>query len=268
MSFPIRIATLALALAAVTAAAADAAVQLAVLPDTVSVAPGDTFMLELRVPVPGSAINAYDAIVEYDPAVLTFLPTAPTSLQQGASMTGACGNTFHFFTAAGDSLSISNSLLCAGLALTGPAHLYTLRFRAPLTPGATHVRLRRAQFYNGGLFVNPAVTFDAVVTWGGTVGVVNPPVAARATLAVRSNPAGGEQWLDLSSPREGEQSLVIFDTAGRAVRHLAQGRYPSGSRAVRWDGRDDAGRAVPPGVYLARYNAAGRSARASLVRLR
>lgn len=268
MSHPIRIATLAIALAAFTATAAGAAVQFAVLPDTLTVTPGGTFTLELRVPVPGSAFNAYDAIVEYDPGVLTFLPAAPTSLQQGASMTGACGSTFHLFTAAGDSLSISNSLLCAGLSLTGPDHLYTLRFRAPLAPGATHVRLRRAQFYSGGLFVNPAVTSDAFVTWGGTLGVVDPPDAARAAVAVRSNPAGGEQWLDLSSPREGEQSLVIFDAAGRAVRHLAQGRHPAGSRAVRWDGRDDAGRAVPPGVYLARYNAAGRSARASLVRLR
>jgi len=268
MSFPIRLATLALALSAFTAGAAGAAVRLALVPDTQSVAPGDTFTVQLRVPVAGSAFNAYDAIVEYDPAQLTFLPSSPLSLQEGPDMKLACGNTFHVFTAAGDSLSIAHSLLCASLSLTGPAHLYTLRFRASLTPETTQVRLRRAQFYNGGLFVNPAVLSDAVVSWGGTVGVADPPAAARLSLAVRSNPARGEQWLDLACPREGEQSLVIFDAAGRIVRRLAQGRFPAGPRVVGWDGRDDAGRAVPPGVYLARYHAAGLTVRASLVRLR
>lgn len=268
MTLPIRFATLAVALSAFVPGAAGAAVRFAVTPETLSVAPGDTFTLQLRVPVAGSAFNAYDAIVEYDPAQLTFLPTSPLSLQEGPDMKLACGNTFHVFTAAGDSLSISHSLLCASLSLAGPAHLYTLRFRAPLVPGATHVRLRRAQFYNGGLFVNPAVLSGAYVSWGGTVAVVEPPAAARLSLAVRTNPARDAQWLDVASPIAGEQSLVIFDAAGRAVRRLAQGRYPAGSRAVSWDGRDDAGAAVPPGVYLVRYHAAGVTARASLVRLR
>jgi len=264
----IRLATLSISLTVLLAGAADAAVRVALMPETLSVSPGDTVTLVLQVPVAGSAFNAYDAIVEYDPAVLTFLPRVPTTLQQGLSMTGACGNTFHWFTAAGDSLSISNSLLCAGMSLTGPAELYELRFRVPLTPGATTVRLRRVQFYNGGLFVNPAIPSDALVTWGGNVGVGDPLVAPGASLAVRGNPSNGIQRIELASPVEGEQSLVVFDAAGRAVRRLAQGRFPAGSRAVTWDGRDDAGRPVPPGVYLVRYNAAGQSARASLVRLR
>jgi hypothetical protein len=268
MNPAIRLVTLSLALSALLAGASGAAVRVALMPETLSVSPGDTITLALQVPVAGSSFNAYDAIVEYDPAVLTFLPRVPTTMQQGSSMTGACGNTFHYFTAAGDSLSISNSLLCAGMSLTGPAELYRLRFRVPLAPGATTVRLRRVQFYNGGLFVNPAIPSDALVTWGGNLGVGDPPVAPRAALSVRGNPASGLQRLELASPVEGEQRLVVFDTAGRAVRRLAEGRFPAGSRVVVWDGRDDAGRLVPPGVYLARYDAAGQSARASLVRLR
>jgi len=263
-----RRATLVLALAALAAAPAGAGVRFAASPDTIVVAPGATFTVELRVPVVGSAFNGYDAVVEYDPGKLTFLPTTPTSLQQGPDMTGVCGNTFHLFSAAGDSLSISHVLLCANQSLTGPAWLYTLRFRAPTTPGSTTVKLRRVQFYYGGLFVNPAVTSDAVIAWGGTLDAPAATPAPRPSLGVRSNPSGGEQRLELASPVEGEQSLVIYDAAGRAVRHFARGRFPAGSRVVNWDGRDATGMAVPPGLSLAHSLVAGRSARASLVRLR
>ncbi len=263
----IRTASLALSLALAPVGTPAAGVLLAVSPDTLTVAPGATFTMELRVPVAGSLFNGYDAVVEYDPAVLTFLPRSPLALQEGPDMKLACGNTFHYFRAAGDSLSVSHSLLCANLFLSGPAHVYSLDFRAPLTPGSTHVRLRRAQFYNAGTYVSPTLTADAVVSWGGTLGV-EPALPAAPTLAVRSNPSRGTQWLDLASPRAGVQQLVLYDVSGRLVRRLCDGAWPAGARAVAWDGLDEAGRPAPPGVYLARFHAADRTVRATLVRLR
>ena len=51
------------------------------------------------------------------------------------------------------------------------------------------------------------------------------------------------------SPAEVE----IFDLAGRRVRRLVEQRdLSTGSYAIGWDGRDDAGALVPPGVYYAR----------------
>lgn len=258
---------LALAFALASAGAARAEVRLAVAPETLSVSPGATFTLELHVPVAGSPFNGYDAIVEYDPAVLTFLPTSPLSLQEGPAMKNACGNTFHVFKAAGDSLSISHVLLCANASLAGPAHVYSLRFRASATSGVTFVRLRRVQFYNAGTYVNPAITSNARVSWGVVLGAGEPPAPPGLRLAVRTNPSRGDQWLDLASPIEGRQRLAIYDAAGRAVRHLESGNRPAGARAVLWDGRGDDGRTVPPGLYLVRFDASGRSARASLVRL-
>lgn len=249
------------------AAPAAGAARMCVSPETLAVAPGAEFTLELRVPVAGSPFNGYDAVVEYDPAKLTFLPTSPLSLQEGSDMRGACGNTFHIFSAAGDSLSISHSLLCANVSLTGPAQLYQLRFRASNTAGATQVRLRRAQFYNGGTYVNPTLTSDALVSWGGVLGAGPSWDLTGPRLAVRGNPARGEQWFDLASPVAGVQRLVVLDLAGRTVRRLDAGMRPAGSRSLSWDGRDDAGRLVPAGIYLAHYDAAGRSARASLIRL-
>jgi flagellar hook assembly protein FlgD len=47
----------------------------------------------------------------------------------------------------------------------------------------------------------------------------------------------------------------IYDVGGRFVRALSTPTDGSGERVLTWDGRDDAGRRAPPGVYLARYRA-------------
>ncbi len=64
-------------------------------------------------------------------------------------------------------------------------------------------------------------------------------------------------------------SLVIHDVTGRHVRELEPPRMaPAGPHRASWDGRDTAGRAAPPGVYLARLVVNGRSLhhRVALVR--
>ena len=67
------------------------------------------------------------------------------------------------------------------------------------------------------------------------------------------NPARRTTRLDFSAlPADGAVTLTIHDITGRNVRTLVKdGRGADGAGAT-WDLRDDAGRAVPPGVYLAR----------------
>jgi len=43
--------------------------------------------------------------------------------------------------------------------------------------------------------------------------------------------------------------LRFFDSQGRAVRTLVDGRREAGEHAVTWDGRDDSGQPLPSGVY-------------------
>ena len=52
---------------------------------------------------------------------------------------------------------------------------------------------------------------------------------------------------------EVEVELLTLD--GRRVRTLSGGVQGAGRHALRWDGRDDAGQMVAPGVYLARIGA-------------
>ncbi|MFN8588491.1 MAG: FlgD immunoglobulin-like domain containing protein [Candidatus Eisenbacteria bacterium] len=257
-----------LALALTMPATASGAVRVALSPDTLAVTPGATFSLAIEVPVPGSAFNGYDAVVEYDRTRLTYLPTSPYTLQEGVSMRSACGNTFFVVSAAGDSIAVSHVLLCAGVTLTGPSQLCVLRFRASnAAVGATWVKLRRVQFYSEGLFVNPAVSSDALVHWGGALDVPSSTSTLGIRMVVGNNPSRDEQRIELASAVAGWQELTIFDLAGRAVRRLDAGERPAGARSVSWDGRDDSRRAVPAGVYRARFTSASRSAFASLVRL-
>jgi gliding motility-associated-like protein len=61
---------------------------------------------------------------------------------------------------------------------------------------------------------------------------------------------------------EGEKQLrvEIYDLAGRRLRDLSTSTtHPSGERRVQWDGRDEVGEIVPPGIYMARVGFAADS---------
>jgi flagellar hook assembly protein FlgD len=51
-------------------------------------------------------------------------------------------------------------------------------------------------------------------------------------------------------------SLEIFDSAGRLVRVLADGRYDAGMHEKIWNGRDLHGRPAASGVYFCRLSTA------------
>lgn len=233
---------------------ASAAVSVALAPALQTVAPGGEFDVRIELPSAGTAFNAYEVVVQYDPAVLTFLPKSPTSLQQGALVLGGCvpASTFHLFSAAGDSLRITNSLLCNGGSITGPGTLYTLRFRASNTPQVTSLSVRFKEFFSAGLLVTP------VSASGCQVGIGIPlDVPAREAGALRvqaePNPAWGSVRLSISGTEAGPRDVDVLDVTGRAVRHLARGvTVPHGGSSLVWDGTTDSGARVPAGIYLVR----------------
>jgi hypothetical protein len=51
--------------------------------------------------------------------------------------------------------------------------------------------------------------------------------------------------------------LAVFDMSGRRIATLAAGHRAAGRHEAEWQGRDDAGRSVPSGVYLARLRVDG-----------
>lgn len=67
------------------------------------------------------------------------------------------------------------------------------------------------------------------------------------------NPFGATASFAVDVPRQaGPISLVVYDLAGRRVRTLHSGALEPGQHRLVWNGRDDRGDAVRPGIYLAR----------------
>jgi len=92
------------------------------------------------------------------------------------------------------------------------------------------------------------------------------PVAAGAITA-GPNPflTAADLSLTMSSP--GRLAVRVFDTTGRLVRTLHDGESPAGWSA-RWDGQDEQGRPVSPGLYFVRATGADFERSTRIVRLR
>lgn len=86
---------------------------------------------------------------------------------------------------------------------------------------------------------------------GGTVSA--PPVAQERHLSLqapRPNPSRGETRVAFVLPTASPVRFSVLDASGRTVRVLADGPRPAGRHELRWDGRDDRGRALGAGVFF------------------
>ena len=86
-----------------------------------------------------------------------------------------------------------------------------------------------------------------------------PPGPAGVEFAPpRPTPAVGRATLHYTLSRSARVSLAVFDATGRRVRVLEPAQQKAADRYdVVWDGQDDDGRAVSPGLYVARLEVAG-----------
>jgi glucose/arabinose dehydrogenase len=73
------------------------------------------------------------------------------------------------------------------------------------------------------------------------------------------SPSAGGVSFTIAIARPAHVRLEVFDGRGARVRVVEDAAWPSGERTVAWDGRDDARRRVPAGIYLARLDVAGRT---------
>jgi len=81
---------------------------------------------------------------------------------------------------------------------------------------------------------------------------------APARTALRGaypNPFNPSTRVDFSLGEAGHASLRVYDLAGRRVRTLVDAELEAGAHEFEWDGRDDAGRRLPSGVYFVRLEA-------------
>lgn len=82
------------------------------------------------------------------------------------------------------------------------------------------------------------------------------------------NPFRERATMSFRLPYRQQVDLAIYDMAGRLCRTVHSGALDAGRHSMVWDGRDDAGRAVPSGAYFVVLRAASGEHRDKLVKLR
>ncbi len=213
-SFPgkLNLGLIALLLLITYASSAYGDINLAILPSPVIVQQDEVFDVELTITEAGSAFNGFDAIVGYDPSMLTFIEQS-YSVQKGSLIRDACPSPdFHQFSIADDSthVSITYIMLCAGVSVTGPGVVYNLRFQAKFTDGTTYLTfLEGTQFYLAGIVLSPLFTEDAEVIIGN-----NPPNAVDDAATVVEGGTVNIDVLTNDSDPEDDPLTIIAVTQG------------------------------------------------------
>ena len=91
------------------------------------------------------------------------------------------------------------------------------------------------------------------------LGELATPAAAYANRLVGAhpNPFNPSTTIVVEAAGDGAARLEIFSPTGKRVRTLLAGRLAAGRHEIVWDGRDNEGRGLASGVYLARFELQG-----------
>ena len=118
-------------------------------------------------------------------------------------------------------------------------------------------------FYNiycSGVTFRPYEPFDPPPEWAYPVAVSvgdKPALDDAERLSAYPNPTPSATYIRYHAMAPGVTKLRILDAAGRVIRTTEDEVLGSGREDILWDGRDDANRPVPSGIYYYRLNHAG-----------
>jgi hypothetical protein len=86
--------------------------------------------------------------------------------------------------------------------------------------------------------------------------------------AVYPNPFNPATTISYDLPVEGDVSIVIYDAIGQEIRQLVNNGHTAGRYSVQWDAKDELGRNVGSGVYIAKIKAGTFSATQKMLLLK
>jgi flagellar hook assembly protein FlgD len=97
---------------------------------------------------------------------------------------------------------------------------------------------------------------------------VTPTHSTGIGLWASPNPFKGSLVIHYQPLAQAQTAVQIYDASGRLIKILTPGPQKSGLNSTTWDGRDELGIRVPPGVYFIRLITGEYSATKKLIRLR
>jgi VCBS repeat-containing protein len=86
--------------------------------------------------------------------------------------------------------------------------------------------------------------------------------------AVYPNPFNPSTTVSYDLPADAQVSIVIYDALGQEIRQLVNNAHSIGRYSVQWDARDNLGRSVGSGVYIAKIKAGQFSATQKMLLLK
>jgi hypothetical protein len=197
---------------------------------------GQTFAVALRMSGAGD-VQALSTTLAYDPAVVEQVGVSEGDLVARQGRAGVV-----LSSGPGD---VDAALLGAGPGFAGEGELARVTFRVKAA-GDPALAL-------GGIVARDLQNRD--VTIGGS-----GPGTFTGTTALRMafpNPFARTTTVVLSLHETGPADVSVYDVAGRHVRSLLHGVQPAGEHTLAWDGSDDGGGRLGPGVYMLRLDAGG-----------
>jgi hypothetical protein len=111
-----------------------------------------------------------------------------------------------------------------------------------------------------------ATVAELAIPDSAAAGIASGVVAS--AISVHPNPFSSSTTISLTPGAGAVTAVSIFNVEGKLMRRLLPSTAGPGLRDAVWDGRDDRGSVVPPGIYFARLRTASEEASAKVVLLR
>jgi hypothetical protein len=220
----------------------------ALSPQQSQVSVGALCTLSVVVDVPDDSVGCVECRISFDAGLLTLVDAGEGALFTESGIQGLFFST----VVAPDTHVVEGCLLGYRTHAVTPGELARFVFQGT-RPGVAAVRIQRLNLWDiDRVQYTPPVDPYAWITVGTPTGARMPPAPGLA-LSAWPNPFNPATTLEVSGLEVGRPvDVVLYGPDGRQRRQLARGAPATGNAMrIRWDGRDDAGRRVPSGVYFA-----------------
>jgi hypothetical protein len=154
--------------------------------------------------------------------------------------------------------------------VSGATQAWTPAVGVPFGSSVNSLVLHEGVLYVGGQFQGAATGPYASLVgyYDGVTGVDDPGSRPSVRLRAAPNPFTSETMLRFTLPGVGPAHVSLVSVAGRRVRSMRVEAATDEEFRVRWDGRDDEGERVPPGIYFVRAARGGATVEGKVFRLR
>lgn len=179
-------------------------------------------------------LASFDGGLQTDRVVLNWSTVSQTNNAGWRVMRSVDGETFE---------AVGNFVQGAGTADA----LMNYSFEDTNLPGVEKVYYRLEQ-----------VDLDGSISQSNVIEVLlgaRMPLPTEFAVNVYPNPFNPSTTISYELPESAPVSVVIYDVLGQQVRHLISQFNSAGRYSVQWDARDNQGRGVASGVYIAKVDA-------------